>query len=102
MEKLTNETFEKEISNGVVLVDFFATWCGPCKMLTPIIEQATTEIGDKAKIFKADVDEVEAIARKLGIMSVPTMILFKNGQEVNKLVGLRTKTQIIEAINQVL
>ena len=99
MEKLTAENFEKEIANGVVLVDFYATWCGPCKMLAPILEQAAEAIGNKAKLFKADVDEVEAIARKFGIMSVPTMIVFKNGQEVDKMVGLRMKKQIVDAID---
>ena len=97
---IKSDEFQKSIEKGVVLVDFFATWCGPCKMLAPILENAEKEIGDKAKIFKMDVDEAGDIAQSFGIMSVPTMIIFKDGKEVERLIGLRQQHQIIEAINK--
>ena len=97
---IKSDEFQKSIEKGVVLVDFFATWCGPCKMLAPILENAEKEIGDKAKIFKMDVDEAGDIAQSFGIMSVPTMIIFKDGKEAERLIGLRQQHQIIEAINK--
>ena len=97
---LTSENFEKEVKDGVVLIDFFATWCGPCKMLAPIIEQVKTQVSSKVKIFKMDVDEAGEIAQKLGIMSVPTMIIFKDGVEKERMIGLRQQHQIVDAINK--
>lgn len=97
---LTSENFEKEIKNGVTLIDFFATWCGPCKMLSPIVENVSVQVADKAKVFKMDVDEAGEIAQKLGIMSVPTMIIFKDGVEKERLIGLRQQQQIVDAINK--
>lgn len=100
LEHLNDETFEKTITeaNGVVLVDFFATWCGPCKMLSPILQATQEELADKAKIYKLDIDEGMNTAKQFGVMSVPTMIIFKHGEEVDRLVGLRQKSQIIAAI----
>ncbi|MEG1751556.1 MAG: thioredoxin [Clostridia bacterium] len=96
MEILSQENFEEKIKDGVVLVDFFATWCGPCKMLSPILEQASKET--TAKIFKVDVDACYDIAKSFGIMSVPTMILFKDGKIFEKIIGLRQKQQILDLI----
>lgn len=100
IEHLDNESFENAIKGAKtpVLVDFFATWCGPCKMLAPILESVQEEIGEKAKIYKLDVDEGMEVAKRFGIMSVPTMIIFKNGEEVERLVGLRSKSEIISTI----
>lgn len=86
-------------SNKTVLVDFYASWCGPCRMLAPILEQVKTEIGSKAEIYKLDIDEATELARTYGVMSIPTMIIFKDGEEKEKMIGLRQKSQIIEAIN---
>ncbi len=86
-------------SKTPVLVDFFATWCGPCKMLAPILEQVAEEMGDKVVIAKADIDECMELAQEYGIMSVPTMILFKEGAEVSRNIGFRGKPQIVEMIN---
>ena len=100
IEHLDNESFENAIKGAKtpVLVDFFATWCGPCKMLAPVLESVQDEIGEKAKIYKLDVDEGMEVAKRFGIMSVPTMIIFKNGEEVERLVGLRSKSEIIATI----
>ena len=85
-------------SKEVVLVDFYATWCGPCKMLAPILEQVNEEIADNTLIAKLDIDNALDIAKEYGVMSVPTMVIFKKGKEVERLVGLRQKTQILEVL----
>ncbi|MFA6860001.1 MAG: thioredoxin [Clostridia bacterium] len=102
MKILSSKEFEEKIKeeNKVVLVDFFATWCGPCKMLAPLLEQASHELKENQEIYKLDIDESLDIAKKFGVMSVPTMIIFKDGKEVNRVVGLRQKAQILEAINK--
>lgn len=87
LEKSTN--FEEIISSGTVLVDFFATWCGPCKMLSPILEELASECGDKLTILKVDVDEFSSIATKYSIYSIPTLLLFKDGELVKKSVGFK-------------
>ena len=97
---IKSDEFQKTIEKGVVLVDFFATWCGPCKMLAPILENAEKEIAGKAKICKLDVDEAGDIAQSFGIMSVPTMIIFKDGVEVERMIGLRQQHQILDALNK--
>ncbi len=97
---LTEASFEKEVINSdiPVLVDFWATWCGPCRMLAPIIEEIANEYEGKVKVGKVNVDEQSALAAKYGIMSIPTLILFKNGEIAEKTVGLRSKEQIKELI----
>jgi len=99
---LTDDNFEKETLNnkGIMLVDFWATWCPPCRMLGPIIEEVAKETGDKYKIGKVDVDQANETASKHSIMSVPTMIIFKDGQEVDRLVGARPKEEIIETLEK--
>jgi len=98
---VTKENFEKEVlkSEKPVLVDFFATWCGPCKMLSPILEQVADE-SDKVKILKVDIDQGMEIAEEYGIMSVPTLILFKDGKETTRELGFRQKKQLIDLIDQ--
>lgn len=84
------------------IVDFFATWCGPCKMLSPILEKIEEDSEGKFNVVKVDIDESLDLARKYGIMSVPTMIVFKEGQEQEKMIGLRQKSQIEEAVKKYL
>lgn len=100
LEHLNDKNFEEKVldAKNVVLVDFFATWCGPCKMLSPVLESVQEEVGDKAKVMKLDVDEDMNTARRFGVMSVPTMIIFKEGKEVQRLVGLRQKSQIVQML----
>lgn len=89
--------FNELISNGKILVDFFATWCGPCKMLSPILEEISSDRSD-TKIIKVDVDECQSLAKQFGVMSIPTLILIENGQIKNKKIGFQSKDEIIEWI----
>ena len=89
MKHLTDANFTKEVEKGVTLVDFHANWCGPCRMLAPVLEQVAKDVQGKATIAKVDIDSEQKTASQFRITSVPTMILFKNGQEVNRIVGLR-------------
>ena len=99
---LNKDNFEKSIANGVALVDFWAEWCAPCKMQLPIIEEFSGEMEGKATIGKVNVDEELELAQSFGIQSIPTLILFKDGKPVKKLVGLHSKEALYEEVNQVL
>ena len=94
-----NEDFDELKNEGTVLVDFYADWCGPCKMIAPILDELSEERND-IKIVKVNVDNSSDIATKYGIMSIPTMILFKDGKEVNKNVGFLSKDEVINFINE--
>ncbi len=99
MEYGNVDNFENLISNDVVLVDFFANWCGPCKMLSPVLDDIASERSN-VKIVKVDVDKNEELAKKYGIMSIPTLLLFKNGQVINKHIGYISKDMLIEMIGK--
>ena len=92
---VTNENFENEVlkSDKPVLIDFYADWCGPCKMLSPLVDQFAEE-NDDVKVVKINVDEAQEIAVKYGVMSIPTLVVIKNGNEVNRSVGLIGKEDI--------
>ena len=98
MKIVNNDEFRSEISEGVVLVDFFATWCGPCKMLAPVLENLSEEMSGKVKIIKVDIDQSPALADEFRIVSVPTMILFKNGKVAEQMVGFLPKERIQQVI----
>ena len=95
---IDNKQFETEVKNapGVCLVDFFATWCGPCTMLAPTIEELSEEFSGSVKFFKIDIDKFPDLAMEYKIMSIPTVILFKDGQPTGKIVGLRDKADYID------
>ena len=94
---LTNSNFEQEVlgSDKPVLVDFWATWCGPCRMLAPTVEAIAEEKADVLKVGKVDVDQEPELARRFGIMSIPTLILFKNGEAVKQTMGFQPKDALI-------
>ena len=102
VEAINDQNFEEETKNGVALVDFWATWCGPCRMQSPVIEQLDQEMGDKVAFNKVDVDENQATAAKFGIMSIPTLLIKKDGQVVDTLVGYHPKEAIEAKLNQYL
>jgi thioredoxin 1 len=100
LKHIDDESFAAKTAQGVVLIDFYAEWCGPCHMQTPILEALAKELSDKVKIFKLDIDKSQKVTANFQVTSVPTMILFKDGEEVQRIVGLRdadTLKGIIEA-----
>jgi len=99
IKKLTDDNFESEIASGITLVDFFAEWCGPCRMMTPILEQIASENYKGAAIAKLDIDSEQKTSSQFQVTSVPTLILFKDGKEINRLVGLRDADAIKEFID---
>lgn len=92
MKELTSENFDNEIAEGSapVIVDFWATWCGPCRAQAPILEQLQTELGNNVKICKVNVDENPDLCKRFGIMSIPSLIFFRDGNQVDKVVGLKS------------
>jgi thioredoxin 1 len=102
--ELTDATFDEVVhsSDVPVLIDFWAPWCGPCKMMAPIIEEIADEYADKAKICKLNTDEARDSAMEFGINAIPTTILFKDGQVQNKWVGLTSKKGLVAAIDKLL
>jgi len=96
----TDQSFTSEISEGLVLVDFWAPWCGPCKMIAPVLEELDSEMSDSVKIVKVDVDENQETASNFGIMSIPTLVLFKNGEPVDKVVGFQPKEALAQLVQK--
>ncbi|QPC47162.1 thioredoxin [Mangrovibacillus cuniculi] len=96
----TDQTFTTETNEGLVLADFWAPWCGPCKMIAPVLEELDAELGEKVKIVKVDVDENQETAGKYGVMSIPTLILMKDGEIVDKVIGYQPKEALAELVSK--
>jgi len=100
VKELTDENFSSEIKEGIFLVDFHATWCGPCRILTPIIEEIAKYFEGKIKVAKLDIDSQQKIAAEYQVTSVPTLVIFVNGQEKNRMIGLRNFDEIKDLISE--
>ncbi len=97
---LTDQNFAKTIKSGIVLVDFYATWCGPCKIFAPRLEEIALEMGKKVVAGKMDTDRNQVTSLKYNIKYLPTIIIFKDGTEVKRFIGLQEKETIVDAINE--
>ncbi len=100
-EQISSAEFQSKVldSSLPVLVDFFATWCGPCKMMAPILDELSTEVADKAKVYKVDIDRETALAQQFNVMSVPTLIVFKAGEPVKQFIGVQSKQVLLDALS---
>lgn len=96
---LSAEKFDEVTSKGICLIDFWAEWCGPCKMLAPILDQVAAEVGDKAIIAKANVDDVPEQCVKFGVRNIPAIFILKDGKIVSQLNGMQDKAKLLAAIN---
>ncbi len=100
--ELTAERFQEDVVNASkpVLVDFWASWCGPCRALGPIVEQISEEMSDRLTVYKCNVDEESSLAQQFGIMSIPTLILFKNGEVAHQMVGSKPKAALVAELEE--
>jgi thioredoxin 1 len=102
VQHITDDQFQGVVAQGVTLVDFLAPWCGPCKMIAPLLDELAGELQGKAKIVKINVDENPGVAGQFGIMSIPTLLLFKDGKKIDQKVGGQPKPQLKAFIEQAL
>lgn len=99
MEKLNDQNFKEQVKDGLVLVDFYADWCGPCKMMHPVLEELENDRAE-AKIMQINVDESPAMSKEYGVMSIPTLILFKDGCELERKIGFTPKAELVDWMNK--
>lgn len=96
--ELTEATFEDAVQSGISLIDFWAEWCGPCRMMGPILDDVAKAVGDTANVYKVNVDNAQSLAANLNISSIPALIIFKDGAEVKRFVGVTSKGDLISAL----
>ena len=95
---LTDKNFQQQTKNKVVLVDFWATWCAPCRMMAPVLNDVSAELSGNSHVGKVNIEQYQALAQKFKVRSIPTLILFKNGAEVNRFVGIKSKDFLLKEI----
>ena len=98
---LTDKNFQQQTKNKVVLVDFWATWCAPCRMMAPVLNDVSSELSGNSHVGKVNIEQYQSLARKFKVRSIPTLILFKNGTEVNRFVGIKSKDFLLKEIAKV-
>ncbi len=98
---LTDKNFQNQTKNKVVLVDFWASWCAPCRMMAPVLNDVATELTGNTYVGKVNIEQYKSLAHKYQVRSIPTLILFKNGTEVNRFVGIKNKSFILQQINKI-
>ena len=96
---LTEKNFNQQISKGITLVDFWAAWCMPCKMMVPVLNEVAAEAGDSVTVAKLNIDEHQAVAQKFAVRSIPTIVIFRNGKEVDRIVGVKQNDFLLNKIN---
>lgn len=99
--QLTDENINREMHDKIVLVDFWAAWCAPCRMMNPILNELVDEISTNCRIGKVNIEEHPTLAQRFNVRSIPTMIIFMDGKEVHRMVGIRSKDQILKAIDKI-
>ena len=98
---LTEQNFQQQTKNKVVLVDFWATWCAPCRMMAPVLNDVASDLSGNSKVGKVNIEQFQSLAQKFKVRSIPTLILFKNGIEINRFVGLKSKEFLLKEIAKV-
>ena len=98
---LTEKNFQQQTKNKVVLVDFWATWCAPCRMMAPVLNDVASELSGNSHVGKVNIEQYQSLAQKFRVRSIPTLILFKNGAEINRFVGIKSKEFLLKEIAKV-
>ena len=97
---LTDKNFQQQTKNKVVLVDFWATWCAPCRMMAPVLNDVASELSGNSHVGKVNIEQYQSLAQKFKVRSIPTLILFKNGTEINRFVGIKSKDFLLQQIQK--
>ena len=98
---LTEQNFQQQTKNKVILVDFWATWCAPCRMMAPVLNDVASDLSGNSKVGKVNIEQFQSLAQKFKVRSIPTLILFKNGVEINRFVGIKSKEFLLKEIAKV-